>query len=462
LKPTPEQIMPLPRLALTLVALAFLFAVVAPGSNVRAADTGHATAVSRTLDNGLEVVVIPDRRAPVVTHMVWYKVGSADEERGKSGIAHFLEHLMFKATKTAGEREFSARIAEIGGQENAFTTTDYTAYFQKVSPDALEMVMRYEADRMENLVLTDANVLPERDVILEERRQRVDANPGAILGEAMNASLYANHPYGIPIIGWEHEMAQLDREDALAFYDRFYTPNNAILVIAGDVEPDAAFKLAEDVYGKVKRRAEPGVRERPREPEPVAERRISYSDPRVATPSMTRTYVVPAYFTAAPREAEALDILATLLGGASTSRIRRAMLVDEQIASGAGAYYTGGYRDYGEFTVYAEPLPGKSIEEAEARLDAIIEKLLKDGVTEEEVAAARDMLVRTTIFERDSQGTMARIYGSVLAAGGTVADIEEWPDRVRSVTAADVNAAARKWLDRRRSVTGLLLPKEGS
>jgi zinc protease len=454
--------MPLHRLAIALAGIAFLVAGILPGGPVRAGDAGHATAITRTLENGLEVVVIPDRRAPVVTHMVWYKVGSADEERGKSGIAHFLEHLMFKGTKTAGEREFSGKIAEIGGQENAFTTTDYTAYFQKVSPNALEMVMRYEADRMENLVLTDANVLPERDVILEERRQRVDSSPGAILGEAMNAALYANHPYGVPIIGWEHEMAQLDREDALAFYDRFYTPNNAILVIAGDVEPEAAFKLAEDVYGKVRRRAEPGVRERPREPEPVAERRIAYSDPRVAAPSLTRSYVVPSYMTAAPREAEALDILSTLLGGSSTSRIRRAMLVDEQIASGAGAYYAGGYRDYGEFTIYAEPLPGKSIEEAEARLDAIIEGLLKDGVTEEEVAAARGMLVRTTIFERDSQGTMARIYGSVLSAGGTVADIEEWPDRVKSVTVADVNEAARKWLDRKRAVTGLLLPKEGS
>jgi zinc protease len=315
---------------------------------------------------------------------------------------------------------------------------------------------------MENLVLTDANVLPERDVILEERRQRVDASPGAILGEALNAALYANHPYGIPIIGWEHEMAQLTREDAIAFYDRYYTPNNAILVIAGDVDPPATLKLAEEIYGTVKRRAEPGVRKRAMEPEPMAERRVSYSDPRISSPSISRTYSTVSYGTAEPGEAEALDILSTILGGASTSRIRNALLVATPIASRAGAYYLGGYRDYGEFTVYGEPLPGTSIEQMEARLDEIISRVVRDGVTAAEVESAREMLVRTTIFERDSQGTMARIYGTVLAAGGDLADVAEWPDRIRAVTVDDVNKAARKWLDRRRSVTGLLLPKEES
>ncbi len=426
-----------------------------------AADTTPAFA-TKTLENGLEIVVIPDRRAPVVTHMVWYKVGSADEERGKSGIAHFLEHLMFKGTKTVPEREFSQKVAEIGGQENAFTTTDYTAYYQKVDPSALEMVMRYEADRMHNLVLTEAVVAPERNVILEERRQRVDSSPEAILGEAVNAALYANHPYGVPIIGFEYEIAALTLDDAIEFYNRYYTPNNAILVVAGDVEAENVFALAESHYGKVPRRAEPGVRKRPMEPEPTAARRVSYADPRVATPSIQRSYVVAAYRGAAPREAEALDLLAAILGGSSTSRLNRSMLIDKTIATSAGAFYQGGFYDYGEFGVYAQPLPGVSLEAVEAALDEQIDAVLRDGVTPTELEKARAYLLRTTIFERDSQTTMARIHGTVLSTGGSLEDIAQWPVRVKQVTVDDVNAAARKWLDKRRSVTGELLPKEGS
>ncbi len=417
---------------------------------------------SFTLDNGMQVVVIPDHRAPVVTHMVWYKVGAADEAWGKSGIAHFLEHLMFKGTTNTPEREFSTRVAEIGGQENAFTTADYTAYYQKVSPEALPMVMGYEADRMENLTLTDANVLPERDVILEERRQRVGNNPGAVLAEAMGATLYENHPYRIPIIGWEHEMASLTRQDALDFYGKYYTPNNAILVVAGDVEPQAVLEMARATYGKVKRRAEPGTRVRPSEPEPQAARRVTYSDVRVANAAWQRDYLTPSYRTAAPREAEALDLLASILGEASVSRLRRDLMLDNQLVAGVSSYYQGGHRDYGEFNIRASLLPGVQPEAVEKRVDAIIERLLKDGVSEAELADAKESLVRTAIFERDSQTTMARVYGSTLASGRTIADIEEWPDRVRSVTVDDVNAAARKWLIARRSVTGTLLPKEGS
>ncbi|MEM7463132.1 MAG: pitrilysin family protein, partial [Pseudomonadota bacterium] len=257
------------------------------------------------LDNGLEIVVIPDHRAPVVTHMVWYKAGSADEPWGKSGIAHFLEHLLFKGTKTAKPGEFSTEIAEIGGRENAFTSVDYTAYYQKVAPDALEMVMRYEADRMQNLTLTESDVETERDVILEERRQRVDANPGSILSEALNAAVYQNHPYGIPIIGWEHEMVGLTRQDAFDFYNTHYTPNNAILIVAGDIEPEEVLELARKTYGPVERRAEPGQRVRPSEPDSVVSRNVSYRDARVTVPSMRRIYLAPSYRIAEPREAEA-------------------------------------------------------------------------------------------------------------------------------------------------------------
>ena len=439
-----------------------LWAMPMAGLQAFAGSLDGPSITSKTLENGLEIIVIPDRRAPVVTHMVWYKAGSADEQRGKSGIAHFLEHLMFKGTKNVPEREFSQKVAEIGGEENAFTTTDYTAYYQKVSPAALPMVMRYEADRMENLVLTEANVIPERQVILEERRQRIDASPEAILGEAINAALYTNHPYGTPVIGWEHEMASLTREDAIAFYNRYYTPNNALLVIAGDVDANAVLALAEANYGKIGRRAEPGKRVRPKEPEPSSARRVIYADNRVGNAALRRVYLAPSYRNGEPGEAEALDVLASILGGSSTSRINKDMLLDNPVVSSAGAYYEGGFYDDGEFGVYAEPLPGDSIEDIEARLDLLIDRLVKDGVTLTEVETARAGLVRTTIFERDSQTAMAQIYGTVLSAGGTLKDIEQWPDRVNQVTPADVNRVAKKWLEKRRSVTGLLLPREGS
>jgi len=260
------------------------------------------------LENGLQLVIIPDHRAPVVTHMIWYKAGSADEPLGKSGIAHYLEHLMFKGTKNVPAGEFSAKVAEIGGQENAFTTTDYTGYYQKVVPAALEMVMGYEADRMENLILTDETVLPERDVILEERRQRIANNPGAILGETTRAMLFKHHPYGIPIIGWEHEMLSLTKEDAIAFYDKYYTPNNAVVVVAGDVKAEDVLELAEATYGKVIRRAEPGTRKRVAEPEPVAAKYAVYSDKQVTSPSFRRTYLSPSYMSSEKNDAEALDI----------------------------------------------------------------------------------------------------------------------------------------------------------
>ena len=417
---------------------------------------------SFTLDNGLEVVVIPDRRAPVVTHMVWYKAGAADEPWGKSGIAHFLEHLMFKGTSNTPEREFSRAVAAIGGQENAFTSYDYTAYYQKVTPDALGRVMAYEADRMANLVLSDEQVLPERDVILEERRQRISNRPIARLSEAMNAALYQNHPYGIPVIGWEHEMAQLSREDALEFYQRFYTPNNAVLVVAGDVDARDVLALARDTYGKVERRAEAPPRVRPMEPEPDSPRRVSYSDVRVTSPSFYRIYLVPSYRLAEGKDAEALEILSNILGGASGSRLRKELVIDEQVVESASAGYMGGAYDHGEFSVRASLFAGGDPQAVEARIDGIINRILTDGVTAQEVEAAQESLIRSTMYERDSQTTMARLYGSVLTTGGTIEDIVQWPERIRSVTVEDVNAAARKWLEPRRSVTGLLLPREGS
>lgn len=411
------------------------------------------------LANGLEVVVIPDRRAPVVTHMVWYKSGSAEDPRGKSGLAHFLEHLMFKGTRNVPAGEFSGKVAEIGGQENAFTTVDFTAYYQKVSPQALEMVMFYEADRMANLVLTEAVIEPEKNVILEERRSRVDSSPGGILGETVAALLYKHHPYGIPIIGWEHEIKGLALDDAMQFYKQHYRPDNAVLVVAGDVEAQNVLELASRTYGKLPPGEGVVPVNRVVEPEPVAARSAEYFDERVTTPSFERFYLVPSYQTAQPGEAEALDLLASILGGSTTARIYRKLIVEDEIATGAGAWFQGASRGLTRFGLYGRPRGKFTVEDVERAIADVLDDIIENGVSEEELNRQRNALLKSVIFERDSQTTLARLYGTVLSLGGKIEDIHQWPDRIAAVTVEDVNAVARKYLRPQRSVTSYLRPK---
>ena len=401
---------------------------------------------SFTLDNGLQVVVIPDRRAPVVTHMIWYKVGSADEPEGQSGVAHFLEHLMFKGTHAHPNGEFSKMVADRGGQENAFTSTDYTAYFQKVAKQHLPLMMALEADRMENLVLSDEVVTPERDVVLEERRMRVDSEPGSRLQEALNSITFVNHPYGSPVIGWQSEIEALNKEAAIAFYDRFYTPNNAVVVIAGDVDVDAVRKLAQETDGKVARRAEPGERLRPAEPPLAGERRIAVSDPRVRQESLSQTWIVPSQTTGEGRTPEALDILSYILGEGPSSRLHKALVLDQEAALSAGAYYQGSALNDGRFGVYAVPRPGYTLDDMERLIAVEIQKLLETGVTEEEVKRARDSMVASAIYAQDSQSGLARLFGGALTTGQTIADVQTWPSQVQEVTPEDVLDAARTYL----------------
>jgi zinc protease len=410
------------------------------------------------LDNGMEVVVIPDHRAPVVTHMVWYKIGSADEPPGKSGIAHFFEHLMFKGTKTHGPGEFFTRVAEIGGSQNAFTSYDYTAYYQTVSPDALETMMSYEADRMRNLILTDAVIGPERDVILEERRLRIEGSPDALLSEEISATLYQNQPYRVPVIGWMHEMEQLNRVDAVAFYDKYYAPNNAVLVVAGDVDEATVRKYAEATYGKVPRGPDLPPRIRPTEPEQNTKRTVTMRDARVTVPSFQKSWVVPSYNTDKDGEAEALDLLSEILGGGGRSRIYQELVVKTGIASSAGAGYSGMALDDTAFAIYGAPRGEAGIEQVEDAIDAEIRKIIKDGVTTSELEKAKNRYVRAMIFARDSQSGMANIYGAALTTGETVQDVDEWPDRIKAVTADQVKAVAAKYLNPDRSVAGYLLP----
>jgi zinc protease len=412
------------------------------------------------LANGLEVVVIPDRRTPVITHMVWYKVGSADEPAGKSGIAHFLEHLMFKGTKKNPAGRFSKEIAAVGGQENAFTSSDYTGYFQRAARENLKMLMEFEADRMTGLVLTDAVVAPELKVVLEEQNQRVANNPGARLSQQLGAALYLNHPYGRPVIGWRHEIEKLNREDALAFYRQYYTPNNAVLVVAGDITAEEVKKLAQATFGKVAPRAKIAPRQRPVEPEQDAVRHIELADARVAQPSLQRYYLVPSGATAKPGEAEAIDVLAHVLGGGTTSRLYNTLVVERSVAVSAGAWYQDGALDATQLGVSGTPKPGITLPQLEAAIDAVIEEVAAKGITADELTRAKNRMIADSVFARDNQATLARWYGAALTTGSTVERVASWPERIRAVNAEAVQAAARQWLDKRRSVTGYLVKDE--
>lgn len=443
------------RSVLTSLALAGALAAlpVAPAD----AQTPSPAVTDFKLANGLEVVVVPDKRTPVVTHMIYYKVGSADEPPGKSGIAHFLEHLMFKGTEKNPSGRFSKMLATIGGQENAFTTTDYTGYFQRVPREFLGDVMEFEADRMTGLVLTDANVLPERDVVLEEYNMRVANSPDARMGEQIAAALYLNHPYGRPVIGWRPEIEKLNREDALAFYKRFYGPNNAVVVIAGDVDMAQVKALAEKTYGAVPVRADLNTRQRPQEPTPVAVRQVTLDDPRVAQPSLNRSYLVPSYASAKRGEAEALDVLAQILGSGPNSRLYRRLVAEKRIATSAGAWYQGSAVDATRLGVYARPTPEVSLPDLEKAVDAVIAETIADGVAADELERAKTRMIADAVYAQDNQSSMARWYGTALTTGSTVQDVLTWPDRIRAVTAEQVRDAARAWLDKRRSATGYLV-----
>jgi zinc protease len=412
-----------------------------------------------SLENGLEVVVIPDHRAPIVTNMVWYKVGSADEVAGKSGLAHFFEHLMFMGTKNQRDGGLGKAVAEIGGQHNAFTSYDFTAYYEKVPSSALKSMMAFEADRMRNLVLNENVVSNERKVVLEERGNRIDNNPGALLSEETDATLYQNSPYGRPAIGWRREMEQLNLADAIAFYNKYYQPNNAILVIAGDVTADEVRTMAEETFGKIPRGPHLPPRIRPQEPNQDTRRTVTLKDARVTEPRFSKYFLVPSYTTAKPGEAEALDLLAEILGGDVRSRLYQDLVVKRQIAASVDTWYRGTALDMMTFGISGQPLQGTSIEQLERAVLDEIAMVVKDGVTEDELEKAKNRFLKSAIFARDDQYGMAQLFGSSLASGQSLEDVQEWPDRIRAVTAKQVQDVAARYLDDDHSVTSYLLPE---
>ncbi len=440
------------------LALCFVFGALAA---IPARAQGIDDAVtSFELDNGMEVVVIEDHRAPAVVHMVWYRAGSADEPRGSSGVAHFLEHLLFKGTEKLEPGEFSKVVAANGGTDNAFTSFDYTGYFQRIAADRLGLMMEMEADRMVNLQLGEEDILTEREVIIEERNQRVENDPGGLMNEQRRAALYLNHPYGTPIIGWRHEMETLDLEQALTFYEHHYAPNNAILIVAGDVTPEEVRSLAETHYGPIPANPDLQPRERVKEPRHMAERRIVMRDPRVAQPYVIRNYLAPERDPGAQEKAAALTMLAQVLGGGQTSVLVQKLQFETQKSVYASAFYDGTSLDDTTFGLIIVPAQGVSLEEAEAALDQAVAEFLDEGVDADQLGRIKFQLRAQQVYARDSANQLARRYGEALTTGLRVEDIQAWPDVLQAVTEDDILEAARSVLNRNASVTGYLMDAE--
>ena len=410
------------------------------------------------LANGLEGIVIEDHRAPVVVNMVWYRAGSADEARGKSGVAHFLEHLMLKGTDDMEPGEFSRVVAANGGSDNAFTSYDYTAYHQRVAADRLDLMMTMEADRMRDLILSEDDWKTELQVIIEERNTRTDSDPGAIFGEQRRAAQFLNHPYGTPIIGWRHEMEGLTRDDAVAWYQKYYAPNNAILIVAGDVDPAEVQRLAETHFGPLKPSDGIAERVRPSEPPQLSERRMTYRDPRVSQPYVMRTYIAPEREAGNQSDAAALTMLAEILGGSSqTSVLGRKLTFDTKTALYVSAFYDGTSYDDTTFGLVIVPADGVTLADAETALDKAIADFLETGVDPAQFARIKFQITAGLIYGEDSTESLARSYGEALTTGLTVEDVKAWPDVLRSVTEADVIAAARRIFDRNKAVTGYMM-----
>jgi zinc protease len=420
--------------------------------------TGNST-FQFALANGMQVLVIPDHRAPVATQMLWFKVGAVDDPPGISGLAHFFEHMMFRGTKTVPDDTFSQTIAKNGGETNAFTDHDYTAFYEQIAKDRLPLAMKLEADRLANLDLSDSHVGPERDVVLEERRMRVDNEPQSLMNEQMRAALHLSHPYGRPVIGWSDEVRRIDRVTSQDFYDHHYAPNNAILVVAGDVTPEEVRKMAQDAYGNVAAR-ELSPRAEFTEPPRMAETRMTIVRTDARVPLFSRLYRVPSYAQGAPGQAEGLETYAQLLGGDQTSILYRVLVEQKKLATDAGASYDGNVRDAGEFSVYAVPRPGVSLEALEKAVDQVLAVNALALPRDNDLARAKTELIASVTYRRDSQFALASAYGQALVIGLTVDDVNKWPARIRGVSAEGVRKAAGS-LSRKDAVTAYLIPGSG-
>ena len=409
------------------------------------------------LNNGLQVVVVPHRRAPFVVHMVWYRVGGMDDPVGKSGLSHFLEHLMFKGTKDYPDGMFSKLVARNGGRENAFTSADFTGYFQRISSAKLPLVMELEADRMTNLVLTNEVVSLERSVVLEERSARIDNSPKAKFFEELNKLFYSDHPYGVPIVGWRSDIEGLDREDVLNFYRKHYTPENAIVVIVGDIEPEKAIDLARKYYQPIKPKNVQHKKIEYRIKQPTISR-LELKSKRLSEATIVRFYPAPSYISGMSNIAPSLELLAEILGGNITSRLYRDLVVEKKLATSAGTFYNPVARELTKFGIYMSVLSGVDIKVAEQAFDNAIRLLLENGVTDLELNSAKKRLIQNFLYSLDSPTTIANIYGGALAVGMTPEEIDQWSLKIKNIQKTDIMRAANLVIDEKRSVTGILQP----
>jgi len=413
---------------------------------------------SFTLPNGMRVVLIENHRAPIVTHMIWFRVGSADDPKGRSGIAHFFEHLMFKGTQKIPAGEISRIIARNGGDDNAFTSYDYTAYYANIAVDRLPLIMELESDRMANLTLASEIVMTERDVILEERKQVVESQPMHRLQEQIQTALLPGLPYGTPIIGWREEIEKLDKTAADYFYGHWYAPNNAILIISGDITMDALRPLAEKFYGPLAPKSVP-PRERASPTQPPRAQRIELKDAAVQLPLIQIAYAAPTYGTCDDRSPYALQVMNETASEGASSRLYKELVMKQKIASSVGMYYNPTALAENALALYAAPTPYSTIEDLEKALHAQIQLIIKNGFTNDEVAKSRRRLIAEAIYARDSVKNPAYLFGMALTTGQDTADVEAWPERIAAVTTAEVNAAARAVFDTPHFITGLLLPE---
>lgn len=426
-------------------------------------------AKTHTLENGLQIVVVENPRVPVITHMIWYRVGAADEPPGQSGIAHFLEHLLFKGQKheklgSLEPGEFSRIIRSLGGNDNAFTSQDYTAYFQSIASQHLETVMTMEASRMQGLNVPEEEVSSENKVIQEERKQRTDNNPEALLGEQLREVLFANHPYAIPVIGWEHEIKALSRDQIMSFYNKYYAPNNAILVVSGDVKAEDVFDTAKRTYGLMEPRKTP-KRMRTTSPPFKGNSMIALADPNVQQPQFLKIFRAPSYRNA-PKESLALQVLENIMGSGASSRLYQDLVVKQKIATSASLSYRADNWDDGTIYVNVTPAPGQSFDTIEKALNSVLRDLVQNGITDEELSDSITRMQAEAIYALDSVAGPAMVLGYSLITGSTLDDIEYWPQHIGAVTKEQIQDAAKTYLDPdapypNPPVTGYLMPETG-
>ena len=417
-----------------------------------------------TLKNGMQVVVIPNHRAPVVTHMVWYKVGAADEPQGDgvSGAAHFLEHLMFKGSNAIGPGELSKLVRSLGGEDNAFTSWDFTAYFQSISKTYLPTVMAFEADRMVNIAPPADQVKSELQVIIEERRQRTDNDPQALFSEQMRSVLFNTSPYGIPVLGWRDEMPKLKWEDMLAYYKTWYAPNNAILVVSGDITADELKPLAEKYYGVLASRPVP-KHIRAEVPDfPAAETMVMRHED-IRQPVFIRAWRAPG-FLQDRTTSYALQVLENVISGGASTHLYQSLVVKQKLATNIDMSYDGDNRGTGSIWIYATSAPGVSLEKLQAAIEKEFRDYIGNGFAPDEITRAKTRMISGAVYARDSVSGPAMVIGQALAAGATLNDVESWPQRINAVTPEEVQNALKVYLNpdepKHQPVTGYLLPPE--